>query len=193
MTAEDWEAEWGKYRSSPEFRRVNSRMSLEEFKFIYWMEYAHRMWGRSLGLVFAVPALYFAARGHIRGPLAGRLGLLFLMGGAQVRPPRRAPACGLQMHYPLMLSAIVARPSNGIRVTCANELNKEPCSAALVAGTPTKESDTQIPEVLPFVSMHACRVLLLLLFVKNPRSHSTNDRSGCNSGGGCRALWGGGW
>ena len=26
---------------------------LDEFKFIYWMEYAHRMWGRILGLVFA--------------------------------------------------------------------------------------------------------------------------------------------
>jgi cytochrome c oxidase assembly protein subunit 15 len=61
-------------------------MTLEEFKFIYWMEYAHRMWGRSMGLVFAVPAAYFAARGMIRGPLAMRLTLLFLMGGTQVRP-----------------------------------------------------------------------------------------------------------
>lgn len=58
-------------------------MSLEEFKFIYWMEYAHRMWGRVLGLVFAGPALYFAARGWINSALARRLGILFLMGGTQ--------------------------------------------------------------------------------------------------------------
>ena len=58
-------------------------MSLEEFKFIYWMEYAHRMWGRLLGLVFAGPAVYFAAKGYINRPLANRLGLLFLMGGTQ--------------------------------------------------------------------------------------------------------------
>lgn len=88
ITAEDWDREFAKYRASPEFRRVNSRMTLAEFKFIYWMEYAHRMWGRALGLVFAVPALAFAARGRIRGPLASRLGLLFLMGGAQVRHTR---------------------------------------------------------------------------------------------------------
>lgn len=58
-------------------------MSLEEFKFIYWMEYAHRMWGRALGFVFAGPAIYFAVRGYINAPLAKRLGLFFLMGGTQ--------------------------------------------------------------------------------------------------------------
>jgi cytochrome c oxidase assembly protein subunit 15 len=34
-------------------------------------------------VAFAVPAAYFAVRGHINGPLGRRLGLLFLMGGAQ--------------------------------------------------------------------------------------------------------------
>jgi heme A synthase len=38
---------------------------------------------RFLGVAFAVPATYFAARGYINGPLGRRLGLLFLMGGAQ--------------------------------------------------------------------------------------------------------------
>jgi cytochrome c oxidase assembly protein subunit 15 len=47
------------------------------------MEYAHRMWGRLLGVVFVGPALYFAVRGHINRPLGTRLGLLFLMGGTQ--------------------------------------------------------------------------------------------------------------
>lgn len=46
------------------------------------------MWGRFLGLAFALPAAYFAARRWINGPLARRLGLLFFMGGTQVR------ACG---------------------------------------------------------------------------------------------------
>ena len=58
-------------------------MSLDDFKFIYWMEYAHRMWGRVLGLVFAVPASYFAYRGWVNGALGVRLGLLFAMGGTQ--------------------------------------------------------------------------------------------------------------
>jgi heme a synthase len=86
LTDEDWHTEFAKYQNSPEFKLVNSRMTVEQFKFIYWMEYAHRMWGRALGAVFAVPAVYFASTGAINGPLAGRLGLLFLMGGAQVLP-----------------------------------------------------------------------------------------------------------
>lgn len=44
--------EFEKYKRSPEFRKVNRSMSVDEFKFIYWMEYAHRMWGRVLGAVF---------------------------------------------------------------------------------------------------------------------------------------------
>ena len=55
----------------------------QDFKFIYWMEYAHRMWGRVLGVVFAGPAVYFAVRGTLNRPLAARLGLLLLMGGTQ--------------------------------------------------------------------------------------------------------------
>lgn len=58
-------------------------MSLDDFKFIYWMEYTHRMWGRVLGLVFAVPAAYFVYRGWVNGALGRRLGLLFAMGATQ--------------------------------------------------------------------------------------------------------------
>jgi heme a synthase len=58
-------------------------MGLEEFKFIYWMEYAHRMWGRALGLIFTIPAMYFVVRGQLNRPLSSRLLILFTMGGAQ--------------------------------------------------------------------------------------------------------------
>jgi len=83
QTEIEWEQEFSRYQLSPEYRRVNSSMNVEEFKFIYWMEWAHRMWGRGLGLAFALPAAWFAARGAINRPLARRLGLLFLMGGSQ--------------------------------------------------------------------------------------------------------------
>ncbi|KAK9808351.1 hypothetical protein WJX73_005348 [Symbiochloris irregularis] len=80
---EEWLAEFAKYKASPEFKAINRGMQLDDFKFIYWMEWAHRMWGRALGLVFVVPAVYFTARGAVKGPLAARLGLLGAMGGAQ--------------------------------------------------------------------------------------------------------------
>ena len=63
---------------------MNSKMNMEEFKFIYWLEYAHRQWGRILGVVFAVPFTYFALRGNITKPLAARLAVLFTLGGCQV-------------------------------------------------------------------------------------------------------------
>ena len=58
-------------------------MSLDDFKFIYWMEWGHRMWGRTLGLAFLGPAAAFAARGWLSGPLARRVALLGAAGGAQ--------------------------------------------------------------------------------------------------------------
>ena len=80
---EEWEAEFAKYRRSPEFKRVNSRMTVEEFKNIFFMEWAHRMWGRTLGVAFAVPCAYFVARGALPRPLLRRLGLIFAAGGCQ--------------------------------------------------------------------------------------------------------------
>lgn len=58
-------------------------MSIEDFKFIYWMEYAHRMWGRALGVFFALPLTYFLARGYITRQLGLRLSSLFALGAGQ--------------------------------------------------------------------------------------------------------------
>lgn len=82
-TEAEWTGEFERYKQSPEFRRVNISMTLDEFKFIYWMEWAHRMWGRGLGVAFALPLTYFALKGAMTRPLASRLALLFTMGGTQ--------------------------------------------------------------------------------------------------------------
>ena len=82
-TEAGWEAAFEKYKAFPEYQRVNSRMTLEEFKPIYFMEWAHRMWGRGLGVVFGVPLLGLVAAGKIPAGLGPRLGLLLAMGGAQ--------------------------------------------------------------------------------------------------------------
>ncbi|RLM99867.1 hypothetical protein C2845_PM06G23000 [Panicum miliaceum] len=83
MSDEAWLVEFEKYNKSPEYKRVNKGMSLEDFKFIYWMEYAHRMWGRALGFVFAGPFAYFIAKGYVTRQLGLRLSALFALGGAQ--------------------------------------------------------------------------------------------------------------
>lgn len=83
LTAEDWDREFAKYKRSPEYLKANVGMTVEEYKFIYWMEYGHRMWGRGLGVYFALPLAYFSARGYVTGALATRLGTFFALGAAQ--------------------------------------------------------------------------------------------------------------
>ncbi|MQL86907.1 hypothetical protein Taro_019440 [Colocasia esculenta] len=83
LSEDEWKLEFEKYQQSPEYKRVNRGMSVEEFKFIYWMEYAHRMWGRGLGIVFVLPFTYFLAKGFIRRPLGLRLSGLFALGAGQ--------------------------------------------------------------------------------------------------------------
>lgn len=82
---EDWESEFNKYRSSPEFKMLNPNMTLSEFKSIYYMEWTHRLWGRFVGLSFAIPALYFIARGKVSRSMAIRIvGIAGLIGSQGV-------------------------------------------------------------------------------------------------------------
>ncbi|KAF9636330.1 putative cytochrome c oxidase assembly protein cox15 protein [Lasiodiplodia theobromae] len=73
MSQEDWESEFAKYRASPEFHLLNSRMTLEEFKKIYWMEWTHRLWGRFIGVTFLLPTIYFIARRQVTASMAWKL------------------------------------------------------------------------------------------------------------------------
>jgi heme a synthase len=73
MSTEIWEEEFARYKQSPEFKMLNSRMNLEEFKQIYWMEWTHRLWGRVVGITFLVPTIYFVARRQVDKRMAARL------------------------------------------------------------------------------------------------------------------------
>jgi len=78
-----WQATFEKYRLTPEYKLVNSGMSLDEFKGIFWWEYYHRLLGRLIGVAFLLPFLWFLVRRRIPEgyglPLAG----IFLLGGLQ--------------------------------------------------------------------------------------------------------------
>ncbi|KAN0064139.1 Cytochrome c oxidase assembly protein cox15 [Thecaphora frezii] len=62
LTRSEWEAEWDKYKQTPEFHLLNSRMSLDDFKSIYMWEWGHRILGRIIGVAFVLPAGYFIAK-----------------------------------------------------------------------------------------------------------------------------------
>merc|ERR1712000_477127 len=81
MNAEDWDSEFEKYRASPEFKLLNPHMTLDEFKKIYFMEWAHRVWGRFVGMSFVLPAAYFVARRRVSPKMAlNLLGISTLIG-----------------------------------------------------------------------------------------------------------------
>ena len=79
----DWAREFDKYRRSPEFKLANASMTVEEYKFIFWMEYGHRMWGRGLGVFFALPLCGFLYNGWITKKLGARLLSFFALGAGQ--------------------------------------------------------------------------------------------------------------
>ncbi len=60
------EVEWNKYfnlyKKIPEFKLQNYEMSLQEFKVIFWWEWAHRFLGRLIGISFLLPLLYFTIK-----------------------------------------------------------------------------------------------------------------------------------
>jgi cytochrome c oxidase assembly protein subunit 15 len=78
-----WEETFAKYRKTPEFRLRNHDMTLAGFKGIFWWEYAHRLLGRVIGVVFFAGFAWFLARGTVRGSLAWRLGAIFALGALQ--------------------------------------------------------------------------------------------------------------
>lgn len=81
MSQADWDSEFDKYRASPEFQVLNSRMTLEEFKSIYWMEWIHRVWGRVVGMTFVLPAVYFISKRQVSKTMTGRIaGIAALIG-----------------------------------------------------------------------------------------------------------------
>lgn len=73
QTQEEWEAEFSKYQQFPEFKILNHDMTLPEFKFIFYMEWGHRMWGRLVGLSYILPAIYFWRKGYFSRSMKGRV------------------------------------------------------------------------------------------------------------------------
>ena len=62
MGQHQWEAEFSKYKESPEYLLINQGMTLEEYKYIFYVEWFHRLVARLAGLFYALPVFYFLFR-----------------------------------------------------------------------------------------------------------------------------------
>ena len=82
LSDEAWQQEFDHYQQIPEFQ-LHPDMTLAQFQGIFWWEYIHRLWGRMIGVVFAVGGFWLLVRHRIRPELRLRLIGLFLLGGLQ--------------------------------------------------------------------------------------------------------------
>ena len=60
LNQNDWILYFNLYKQIPEFKLQNFNMTLQEFKVIFWWEWAHRFLGRVIGLCFLIPLIYFS-------------------------------------------------------------------------------------------------------------------------------------
>jgi cytochrome c oxidase assembly protein subunit 15 len=78
-----WQQEFDAYKAIPQYQKINTGMTLEEFKGIFWWEWVHRNLGRLIGFAFLIPFLVFFFQGRIERALIPRLVVLFVLGGLQ--------------------------------------------------------------------------------------------------------------
>lgn len=79
LNAVQWDAAFAEYKKTPQYKKINEGMNMKEFKFIFFWEYFHRLWARTMGFVFLIPFLFFYFKGWIDKPLLRRLGVVVLL------------------------------------------------------------------------------------------------------------------
>jgi heme a synthase len=83
LSEAEWQEEFALYQQIPQYRQLNSDMTVEGFKTIFWWEWAHRLLARSIGLVFALPLAWFWLRGQVESRLKLPLLGILALGGLQ--------------------------------------------------------------------------------------------------------------
>lgn len=82
-TEEEWQKEFEKYQQYPEYIYKNQNITLSEFKWIWYMEFAHRTWGRAIGAAVFLPAAFFWLKGYLDKAMKVRVGVYCALVAAQ--------------------------------------------------------------------------------------------------------------
>jgi heme a synthase len=83
LNPQAWAAEFDKFKQIPQYKAIFSNLDLSGFKFIFFWEWSHRLLGRAIGLVVALPLVFFWARGVLTRDLKVKLVGLLALGGLQ--------------------------------------------------------------------------------------------------------------
>ena len=79
----EWQRVFELYQQSPEFLKVNAHMDVNAFKGIFWLEFLHRLLGRTIGIVFLLPFIFFFVKGYIQAREWPKYLVMFILGGMQ--------------------------------------------------------------------------------------------------------------
>ena len=77
LTNDKWVDYFYLYKTIPEYQEQNSNMTLNDFKVIFWWEWAHRQLGRLIGLTVFLPLIYFAVKNGLW--VVKKYGIIFLL------------------------------------------------------------------------------------------------------------------
>lgn len=83
LNEQQWLIEFNKYRQTPQFQYLNFEFTIHDFQFIFFWEWFHRLWARTIGLVFAVGFVYFLVKKHFKKEMVKPLLFLFALGALQ--------------------------------------------------------------------------------------------------------------
>lgn len=83
LNEQQWMAEFTKYQQTPQYHLLNFDFSLSDFKFIFFWEWFHRLWARTIGLVFAAGFVWFLIKKHFKREMVEPLLSLFFLGALQ--------------------------------------------------------------------------------------------------------------
>ena len=83
LSYDAWVTEFDKFKQIPQYKAIYSDLDLNGFKFIFFWEWSHRLLGRAIGFVVALPLIFFWLRGALTRDLKFKLVGLLALGGLQ--------------------------------------------------------------------------------------------------------------
>lgn len=83
LNEQRWLEEFHKYQQTPQYHLLNFDFTLRDFKFIFFWEWFHRLWARTIGLVFIIGFCWLLAKKHFKKEMINPLLILFLLGALQ--------------------------------------------------------------------------------------------------------------
>lgn len=146
MSEAEWQRLFRLYQQTDEFKVDNAGMNLAEFKNIFWWEWIHRLWGRTIGLVYVLPLVWFWVRGSlpqwskpwlllglVLGGLQGFVGWFMVFSGFGARTDVSQYRLALHLTMALLLHVYVF--SFGLRFAYGRTRLQQPVAAGLRRAT----------------------------------------------------------